>query len=183
MSRGALGTRAAVAAALALVAGCGGSTVEGPPPAAPDRIRVQSPAFRDGGEIPVRYTCDGEKSPPPLRWSGVPARTRELALLVEDPDAPDGTFVHWTVWRLPPSLERLDGAAPAGAREGENSFGDDGWGAPCPPEDDGPHRYVFTLYALSGDLGLDDGAGPGEVRSAIGDKSIARGSLTGRFHR
>jgi Raf kinase inhibitor-like YbhB/YbcL family protein len=167
------------------LAGCGGGhTVEGPPPAAPERIALTSPAFRGGGTIPERFTCDGEEVSPPLAWRDMPSGARSAALLVEDPDAPKGTFVHWTVWDLPARDGALPaGRLPAGARQGENSFGKERYGGPCPPEDDQPHRYVFTLYALNGPLGLDAGAKPEDVRSAIGEHALARGELTGRFGR
>jgi Raf kinase inhibitor-like YbhB/YbcL family protein len=168
----------------AALTACGGDTVEGPPPSAPDRIRVASPAFPPGAAIPRRFTCDGEGVSPPLRWSGVPAETRSLALLLEDPDAPDGTFVHWTLFALAPSTTGLrEGEVPAGAREGENSFGDGGYGAPCPPKGDQPHRYVFVLYALRSAPELDAGASPEQVRAAIAERALARGELTGRAAR
>ena len=173
-------TRARAAAVLATLAlaGCGGGdTVEGPPPEAPATMRLTSDAFADGGTIPERYTCDGVA--PPLTWDGVPAEARALALLMEDPDAPSGTFVHWTVIDMPADAT----AVPRGATEGENSFGDRGYGGPCPPEDDAPHRYVFLVYALRAPLDLEVGAGPEEVRSAIEREAIASGQLAGRFGR
>ena len=170
--------------ALALAACGGGETVEGPPPAAPDEIRLTSSAFEPDATIPREFTCDGEEVSPPLAWTGVPADARSLALLVEDPDAPGGTFVHWTVFGMAPDTEAIEaGRVPAGAREGENSFGDEGYGGPCPPEDDPPHRYVFTLYALRSDPGLEAGASPRDVRDAVADAAIARGQLTGRYGR
>jgi Raf kinase inhibitor-like YbhB/YbcL family protein len=187
MSRGHVAGAAAGLAALALAAplGCGGDdTVKGPPPAAPAAIRLSSSAFSDGALIPRRFTCDGGDVSPPLAWEGVPAAARSLALLVEDPDAPGGTFVHWTLFNLPPTTRALDaGRVPAGAREGKNSFGHRGYGGPCPPKHKPPHRYVFTLYALRSDLGLDAGASPDDVRAAIGRRALARGQLTGRYGR
>jgi Raf kinase inhibitor-like YbhB/YbcL family protein len=172
---------ALVAAALTA---CGDDTVEGPPPSAPDRIRLTSPAFAPDAAIPSRFTCDGEDVSPPVRWSGVPAETRSLALLLEDPDAPDGTFVHWTLFAIASTSTALrEGEVPAGAREGENSFGDSGYGGPCPPEVDEPHRYTFVVYALRSAPELDAGASPDEVRAAISDLAIARGELIGRFGR
>lgn len=167
----------------ALVA-CGADTVEGPPAPRADRIRLTSPAFAPGAAIPARFTCDGEDIAPPLRWNGAPPETGSFALLVEDPDAPDGTFAHWTLFAIAPSNSGLrQGEVPAGAREGENSFGDSGYGGPCPPEGDQPHRYVFTLYAVTSTPELDAGASPEEVRAAIAEHVIARGQLTGRFAR
>jgi Raf kinase inhibitor-like YbhB/YbcL family protein len=174
---------AVTASLLALLGlpGCGGGdTVEGPPPSAPDRIRVSSPAFAAGAPIPARFTCAGEEVSPPLAWSGVPPEAASLALLVEDPDAPGGTFVHWALYALPQGTTALRaGAVPAGAREGENSFGEEGYGAPCPPEGDAPHRYAFTLYALRAGREPE----PGAVRAAIADRALARGVLTARFGR
>ncbi len=169
---------------LALAACGGGDRVEGPPPKAPDRITVTSPAFAGGGTIPKRYSCDGDELSPPLRWSGVPAAARELALLVEDPDAPSGTFVHWVLFKLAPDLHGLAaGRVPAGARQGNNSAGDSAWAGPCPPGGDAPHHYVFTLYALRAPLSQPNGASADEVRTAVGDAAIARGQLVGRFGR
>jgi Raf kinase inhibitor-like YbhB/YbcL family protein len=171
--------------ALLLAAGCGGGdTVKGPAPAAPDRIRLTSPAFADGAAIPRSSTCDGDNVSPPLRWTGAPAATRSLALLLEDPDAPSGTFVHWTLFGLPPMTTSLtEGKAPAVAQQGENSFGNRGYSGPCPPKGDRAHRYVFTLYALRSDPELDHGASPAEVRAAIAKSALARGRLVGRFRR
>jgi len=168
----------------AALTACGDETVEGPPPSAPERIRLTSPAFAPGAAIPSRFTCDGEDVSPPLQWSGVPAEARSLALLLEDPDAPGGTFVHWTLFAIAPTATALrEGQVPAGAREGENSFGDRGYGGPCPPEGDEPHRYVFVLYGLRSALELDAGASPEQVRAAIAERAIARGELTARFGR
>ena len=176
---------ALIAAAVAALAGCGGGDrVEGPPPAAPASITLRSPAFADGATIPKRYGCDGDGVSPPLAWTGVPASAHSLALLMEDPDAPGGTFVHWTLYGLRPGTRRLaEGKLPAGARQGENSFGDRAYGGPCPPEGKGAHRYVFTLYALRDTALPDPGAKPGAVRAAIAGHALARGTLTGRFAR
>jgi Raf kinase inhibitor-like YbhB/YbcL family protein len=176
---------AVVAAALAgLAPGCGDETVEGPPPSAPATIRLTSGEFGEGDAIPARFTCAGEDVSPPLQWDGVPARARALALVMEDPDAPGGTFVHWTMLDLPPSGSGLEsGERPPGAREAKNSFGDEGYAGPCPPKGDKPHRYVFSVYALDAPLGLDGGGSPADARRAIGRHAIATGRLTGRFGR
>jgi Raf kinase inhibitor-like YbhB/YbcL family protein len=167
----------------ALPAGCGGGDKPSEPlPEAARSITVTSPAFRDGGSIPKRFSCDGKGSSPALRWSGVPGRARELALVVEDPDA--DRFVHWTVLGISADATGIaEGQVPAGAAQTENSFGKAGWGAPCPPEGDDPHRYVFALYATDAPLGLGKGSSPDEVRAALSDHALARGTLTGRFGR
>ena len=170
---------------LALAAcGGGGERVNGPPPPAPDRIALTSPAFADGGTIPRHHSCDGGDVSPPLAWQGVPSGARELALLVEDPDAPGGTFVHWVLFKLGAETHGLsEGKVPAGARQGENSSGKAAYAGPCPPKGDAPHHYEFTLYALSSALDLPNGAAPDEVRSAVAKAALARGELVGRFGR
>ncbi len=127
-------------------------------------LTISSPAFADGGEIPIQYTCEGADLSPPLVFSGVPAGAKSLALVVDDPDAPDPkaprtVWVHWVLHDLPPSTAGLpEGTAPkalpAGTREGQNDWKRTGYGGPCPPI--GRHRYFFKLYALDamlGDLG------------------------------
>jgi Raf kinase inhibitor-like YbhB/YbcL family protein len=171
-----------LAIALSLAACGGGDEPEKELPRAPETLRVASPAFDDGATIPRRFTCDGDDVSPPLAFLDVPARSSELALVVEDPDA--DRFVHWTVLGLAPDTALMrEGGVPAGAVETENSFGDTGWGGPCPPEDDEPHRYVFALYALDAPLGLDEDTSADEVRDALADHALARGTLTGRFGR
>jgi Raf kinase inhibitor-like YbhB/YbcL family protein len=166
-----------------LLQACGGEDKpEEPLPRAERELTLESPAFRDGGSIPVRFSCDGDDVSPPLAWSGVPAGAGELTLLVEDPDA--DRFVHWTVLGISPELRRLaEGRVPPGAIETENGFGDRRWGGPCPPEGDQPHRYVFALYATKAPLRLGEDASPDEVREALGDRPLARGTLTGRLGR
>jgi Raf kinase inhibitor-like YbhB/YbcL family protein len=168
-----------------VLAGCGGGdTVKTPAPSAPDKIALSSSAFADGQTIPRRYTCSGAQESPPLAWKGVPAGTRELALLMEDPDAPGGTFVHWVLFHLPPGLRQLGaGSVPDAARQGVNSTGDAKYAGPCPPEGDAPHHYEFTLYALKAALSQPDGAKAQDVRAAIAKTATAQGRLVGRFGR
>jgi Raf kinase inhibitor-like YbhB/YbcL family protein len=167
----------------ALPAGCGGGDKPSEPlPEAASSITVTSPAFQDDGTIPKRFSCDGKEVSPPLRWSGVPKAARELALVVEDPDA--DRFVHWTVLGIPADTTGVaEGRVPDGAVEAENSFGKSGWGGPCPPEGEDPHRYLFALYAADAPLGLGKDSSPDAVRDALKDHSLARGTLTGRFGR
>ena len=171
-----------VLALAALLSACDGQKPRASLPETAGKLTVQSTAFRDGGTIPRRYSCDGPGVSPPLTWSGVPRATRELALVVEDPDA--DRFVHWTVLRIPPGTRAVEeDSLPPDAIETDNSFGERGWGGPCPPNGDPPHRYVFAVYALRAPLELDESASPDEVRAALGRQALARGVLTGRFDR
>jgi hypothetical protein len=138
-------------------------------------LRLSSPAFTDGSTLEERYTCDGAGDEPRVQAAGVPTDTRELVLVVSDPDAPGGTFVHLTRYGLTGTLDR--------GAEGRNSAGEDGWTPPCPPEGDAPHRYVWTVYALRGPSGLQAGAAPDEVTAALGDGVLARGTLSARYGR
>ena len=172
-----------VAAAALLAIGCGDDDDGGGPPAVEARIiDVRSPAFPDAGTIPDRFTCSGADVSPPLEWSSLPARTKEIAVLVEDVDA-DG-FAHWIVLGVPPRVDHIaEGRPPAGSVEGENGFGDRGWRGPCPPEGDSPHRYVFAVYGLDEPLGLDADASQKEAHAAIREHTIGRGATIGRFGR
>jgi Raf kinase inhibitor-like YbhB/YbcL family protein len=176
----------AVLAALLLLAGCGGGggqKVEGPPPAAPATLRLVSPEFANGATLPVSDTCAAEGEPPSLSWTRPPARTRALALTVEDPDAPGGTFVHWILFDLRPSHRALVGdVSRIDGRQAANSAGKTGWTPPCPPPG-GAHRYVFSIYALRAPLGLPNGVDPQRALSAIGRVALARGQLVGNFGR
>ena len=122
-------------------------------------MQLTSTAFTNGAPIPARYTCEGKDLSPPLRWSGVPAGAKSLALIADDPDAPVGTWVHWVLYDLPPSLAELSEDVPktqtiaGGARQGLNDFRRPGYGGPCPPPGK-PHRYFFKLYALDKPLEL-----------------------------
>jgi hypothetical protein len=137
--------------------------------------------FHEGQRLPNRYTCEGEEMSPPLFFSGVPERARELVVFLEDPDAPGRTFVHWVVFGISPRTTRVEeGSIPDGARQAVNDFGTAGYGGPCPPP--GPaHRYRFTLYALSSVLALQDGAPSGDVRTAIARRLLASDTLTATY--
>jgi Raf kinase inhibitor-like YbhB/YbcL family protein len=177
--------RRLVLTAVVALAGCGGAdTVKGPPPSAPARMHLQSPALRSGASIPTRFTCEGKNVSPPLRWSAPPGRTRSLALLMEDPDAPGGTFVHWVVVGLPASSRSLpEGRIPPPAKATKQSSGKEGYGGPCPPEGDSPHHYVLSLYALDRPLALGSGSSPDGARDAIRKAAIARGTLAATYGR
>lgn len=150
-------------------------------PDAPKSLRVESTAFKQSGEIPKKYTCEGEDAQPPLSFGGVPAQAKSLVLIVDDPDAPAGIWVHWVVYNMPPSTVRLEEAAslPAGAVAGVNDFGKPAWGGPCPPS--GRHRYYFKLYALDAMLPTLDKATKAAVEKAMHGHVIARGELMGTY--
>jgi len=177
-----IGVLLALAAALVgLPAGCGGRAPEANTPEAAMTITLSSTAFTEGDDIPRRYTCDGENVSPPLSFAGVPADSQDLALLVEDPDAPGGTFVHWVAWGIDPSKGALaEGESPSGT--GTNGFRRRGYGGPCPPKG-APHRYVFTVFAVSRRLDLAPGASADDLRRAVGGALIAEGRLVGRYAR
>lgn len=136
-------------------------------------LHVTSPAFGDGENIPPEHTCRGAGTAPPLEWSGVPEIARSLALVVSDPDAPRGTFLHWVLYDIPVSVTRLP-EVPGAAREAANSAGRIGWYPPCPPG--GTHRYRFTVYALS------SAVGGGDTRDVLADierLTLDQDTLTG----
>jgi Raf kinase inhibitor-like YbhB/YbcL family protein len=152
---------------------------------------LTSPAFPHGGAIPAKYTGDGPDESPPLQWMGVPEGTKALALIVDDPDAPDPaapkrTWVHWVVSNLPATVTSLkEGASrrsmPAGAREGRNDSGDVGYSGPYPPK--GRHRYFFKLYALDSLLGSSAGETKGDLLRAMGSHVLDMTELMGTYER
>ena len=147
-------------------------------------------AFPAGGGIPATYTCDGADVSPALAWSGVPAGTAALALIVDDPDAPSGTWVHWVLFNLPGTLSALPEGVPktdapaglGGALQGRNDFRRIGYGGPCPPPGK-PHRYFFKLYALDAALPLKSGATKQDVERAMRGHVLAEASLMGTYAR
>jgi Raf kinase inhibitor-like YbhB/YbcL family protein len=142
---------------------------------------LRSQAFEDGSAIPRRFTCDGDDVSPALEWSGVPAGSASLVLIVRDPDASD--FIHWVAYDIPAEADGLPAAVSgtAGASpEGRNDFGKRGWGGPCPP---GTHSYVFTLSALDGTLGLTGTPRAGEVDAAMTGHVLGQARLTGTYKR
>ncbi|MEJ2372153.1 MAG: YbhB/YbcL family Raf kinase inhibitor-like protein, partial [Gemmatimonadales bacterium] len=151
-------------------------------------IRLTSDGFTHGGEVPRRYTCDGEDLSPPLSWEGVPEGAVSLALIADDPDAPAGTWVHWVLYGLDAATRALPEAVPTdenvldGAKQGHNDFRRIGYGGPCPPPN-GAHRYFFTIYALSDKMHLDAGATKAELLRAMEGKVLAQGQLMGTYRR
>lgn len=186
-----------VAAVLGVVlAGCGGGEDEptvgttGPAaseetePAAPEEGRVEltvtSPAFAEGDTVPVEHTCDGADESPPLAISDIPDDAVSLVVIMDDPDAPSGTFDHWVSYDADVTTEVPAGTEPGTA--GVNSFGVTGYRGPCPPAGD-PHRYVFTVLALDSTLDLAEGETKATVLEAAADHTVAEGSLTGQYGR
>jgi Raf kinase inhibitor-like YbhB/YbcL family protein len=147
-------------------------------------LLLRSSAFNDHTIIPDRYSYEGGNASPPLEWTDLPAGTRELALVCEDPDAPSGTFVHWVLAGISPrSTGIAEDSPPRDAVAGRNDFGHRGWGGPRPPVGDQPHRYFFRLYASDRALNLGDGASADELRAAVAGHDLATGTLVGLFAR
>ncbi len=190
----------ALLAFLTLVAACSAGVQTGVAPSAAAaqptvvtvggeaKMQITSAAFSEGGNIPKKYTCDGENISPPLAWSAVPAGTQAMALILDDPDAPAGTWVHWVVMNLPPSATGLPEGVPTsqgtlqnGAVQATTSFRKTGYGGPCPPS--GTHRYYFKLYALDNKLGLAGNASAKDVQGAMQGHVLAQAELMGRYQR
>lgn len=142
-------------------------------------LQIKSPAFADNGKISAKYTCDGEGTSPELLISGVPESAKSLVLILDDPDAPGGTFNHWVVWNIPPTASIIKEGASVEGISGINSGGESGYYGPCPPS--GTHRYIFKLYALDILLSLDSGAGSSDVKSAIEGHIIDQTQLIGLY--
>jgi len=146
---------------------------------------IASPAFKNGLPIPTLYSCKGRNISPALSWSDAPSGTKSLTLIMDDPDAPGGTWVHWVIYNIPTSAGGIQKAAPAqaqladGSLNGSNSWGNLGYGGPCPPS--GTHRYFFKLYALDTVLGLPSGANRQKLLSAMQNHILAQGELMGTF--
>ncbi|MEV4628672.1 YbhB/YbcL family Raf kinase inhibitor-like protein [Micromonospora sp. NPDC049523] len=143
-------------------------------------ITVTSSAFAEGARIPERYTCKGGSERPPLAWSGDVGDAAAFAVIVDDPDAPGFTYVHWIVYDIPAATKEIPaGDLPADLLQASNSNGGATWTPPCPPS--GEHRYQFTVYALAKKIGLPAGTEAGEARKAIEAATIRVGSLTGLY--
>ncbi|MRI58763.1 MAG: YbhB/YbcL family Raf kinase inhibitor-like protein [Epsilonproteobacteria bacterium] len=150
-------------------------------------MRLLSPAFENGGMIPSQYTCDGADKSVPLIFHNVPSEAKSLALVMDDPDAPMGVFVHWVIYDIPSALQGLPEGVPHvpeleyGIKQGFNDFGKIGYGGPCPPK--GAHRYFFKLYALSADLALDPGLTKAQLLQLIAPYVIEEAVLMGIYER
>ena len=153
-----------------------------------DQMQLTSTAFTEGAVIPAKYTCDAKNVSPPLKWNGVPAGAKSLALIVDDPDAPAGTWMHWVIYDLPPTTSELTEDVPksqyvaGGAKQGLNDFRHLGYGGPCPPHGL-PHRYFFKLYALDAMLELKPGLTKKDFESAMEKHILARAELMGTYQR
>lgn len=151
-------------------------------------FQISSTAFSAGSTIPQKFTCDGEDVSPVLAWNGAPPNTKAFALIVDDPDAPAGTWNHWLVWNIPASMhEFVEGASKSDAigehaHEGTNDFRKSGYNGPCPPPGK-PHRYYFKLFAIDTPLSLQAGATRDELDSAMKSHVIAQAELMGRYGR
>jgi Raf kinase inhibitor-like YbhB/YbcL family protein len=150
-------------------------------------IQLTSSAFTQGNPIPAVYTCNGKNISPPLEWADSPSGTQGLALIVDDPDAPGGTWTHWVIYNLPASKISLDEGIhplerlPDGSLNGKNSWGKLGYGGPCPPS--GTHRYFFKLYALDHPLSLSPGASAAQLVKAMQGHILATAELMGTYRR
>lgn len=147
------------------------------------KLSLTSDAFRNGQPIPSYHTCDGANQSPPLSWGEPPEGTKSFALVVDDPDAPSGTFRHWGAFDIPISTHRL-GAGQLVGVQARNDFENSGYGGPCPPKGHGPHHYHFKLFALDTDkLGLSTNAKVKDVEDAARQHAIAEGELVGTYER
>jgi len=150
-------------------------------------IKITSTAFKEGELIPKKYTCDGENVSPPLEWRGIPITTKSLALICDDPDAPMGTWVHWVVFNIPASINKLNEKIPShkvledGTAQGNNDFRKIGYGGPCPPS--GVHRYFLKIYALDKRVELSPGATKKELIKEMEGHILAEGKLMGKYGR
>lgn len=154
-------------------------------------MRITSTAFDDGNPVPVKHTCDGDDTSPPLVFEDVPEDARSLALIVDDPDAPGKVYVHWLAWGMPADIGGLPASVPTdevveeieGLRQGKNDFDRLGYGGPCPPPGHGTHRYRFTLYALDQHIDLDAGATREALEGRLEGRILSEAQLVGTYER
>ncbi len=166
----------------------GSSTVSADQGSSLSGFSLRAEAFNPGADIPRKFSCQGSDTSPALVWTDPPPATQSLVLIVDDPDAPAGTWVHWVLYDLPSSTRRLDEALPptadvaGGGRQGANDFGKTGYGGPCPPPGKA-HRYFFKLYALDSRLNLRAGATKPDVEQAMKGHVLAKAEVMGRYRR
>ena len=149
------------------------------------KLTITSPAFKTGGMIPKQFTCDGKNISPPLAWNGVPEKIKSFAIIVDDPDAPKKTWVHWVLFNIPSYVRAMaedmpqHGQLKKGAFQGTTDFKKIGYGGPCPPS--GTHRYYFKVYALDTLLTLKPGITKAQLLKAMKGHIIAKGELMGKY--
>jgi Raf kinase inhibitor-like YbhB/YbcL family protein len=141
---------------------------------------ITSPAFDEGATVPKQFTCDGNDAPPPIELSDPPQNTQSYAVIMDDPDAPKGTFTHWLAYDIPAGTSELQSNTGKTLR---NSFGRDGYGGPCPPPGHGPHRYFFTVYAVDVPLLPLSGKTRQDLEKALENHTLASARLMGRYER
>jgi len=167
---------------------CANSETHGQPGTALPHFKISSPAFANGTYIPAVYTCSGTDYSPAIQWEAPPAGTRSFALIVDDPDAPVGTFTHWIIFNIPADQTSLvekaspHGTIPAGALEGKNNFSRIGYSGPCPPPRKA-HRYFFKLYALDSMLNLTAGISKAKLLEAMDGHVLGQAQMIGLFAR
>lgn len=145
-------------------------------------MKIISPSFEHNQNIPSKYTCDGKNVNPPLKFVDIPSNAKSLVLIVDDPDAPSKTWVHWVVFNIDPKASGIEeNSKPTTRIEGMTDFGRTGWGGPCPPS--GTHRYFFKLYALDSVLNLTSGSGKKEVEDAMKGHVLVSSELIGLYSR
>ncbi len=144
-------------------------------------MKIRSTVFEDGGAIPSRYTCDAENINPTLEIGDIPKEAESLALIMEDPDAPVGTWIHWLKWNLPPDLSFIDESSDPGGISGRGSAGNLSYIGPCPP--DGVHRYFFRIFALDTVLDLAGGSSKIDLMNAMSGHILAEGELMGTYQK
>lgn len=149
--------------------------------AAKTKISITSQAFKNNEAIPIKYTCDGQNISPPLKFKNIPKGTKSLALIVDDPDAPKGTFNHWIVWNISPKKQQIAEGEKSKISEGINGLGQNGYFGPCPPS--GIHRYNFKLYALDSEIDISEKSKKNELLTAIKNHIIQSATLTGKYSR
>ena len=145
-------------------------------------LKISSSVFENNGSIPKKYTCDGTDVSPPLKIENVPSEAKSLALIVDDPDAPMGTWVHWVLWNIPPETKEVkEGSVPEGSQQGMNDFRKQNYGGPCPPS--GTHRYLFKLYALDSLLNLNPRSTKADVEKAMKGHILSQAQVVGLYKR
>jgi Raf kinase inhibitor-like YbhB/YbcL family protein len=144
-------------------------------------MKIGSKAFEHNNSIPSKYTCEGEDINPPLHFSDVPDKAKSLVLIVDDPDAPAKTWVHWILWNIPPDTSEIKEGSTPKSLEGITDFGRPGWGGPCPPS--GSHRYFFKLYALDKELELPPTSKKSDLENEMAGHIIGSAELIGLYKR